>query len=106
MERKSVSPFSVSVTSPSPHRRGGDGSPYGHHTIAAPGQHRGQPPAHHHAPSVALDELMHENRMLKQELKEKDIVNSSLQHRVNYLENQIHELRQLPTGKISHIPIE
>jgi hypothetical protein len=50
--------------------------------------------------------LARDNHHLREQLKEKDMVVSSLQQRVNYLEKQIGELRQLPTGKISHIPIE
>lgn len=56
--------------------------------------------------SPSKEEMAQQVRELREQLSEKDIVVSSLQHRVNYLENQIHELRQLPTGKISHIPIE
>jgi hypothetical protein len=43
---------------------------------------------------------------MREQLKEKDVVVNSLQHRVDYLENRINELRQLPTGKVSHIPVE
>jgi hypothetical protein len=49
--------------------------------------------------------LTRENANMREQLKEKDMVVSFLQQRVNYLEKQINELRQLPTGKISHIPI-
>ena len=98
------------------------GAPYHHqhhhlHHQHHPGHHPHHPHHQHHpnnndrscatvVTAAAYDELMRQNNLLKQQLKEKDIVNSSLQHRVNYLENQIHELRQLPTGKISHIPVE
>lgn len=54
----------------------------------------------------SVEDMTRQIRDLHEQLKEKDMVVSSLQHRVNYLENQIHELRQLPTGKISHIPVE
>lgn len=58
-------------------------------------------------PSLStMDDMTRQIRELREQLSEKDMVVSSLQHRVNYLENQIHELRQLPTGKISHIPVE
>lgn len=57
----------------------------------------------HHPPYEAL---ARENHRMREQLKEKDTVVSSLQQRVNYLESQISELRQLPTGKISHIPVE
>ena len=53
-----------------------------------------------------MEDMTRQIRDLREQLSEKDMVVSSLQHRVNYLENQIHELRQLPTGKISHIPVE
>ena len=56
--------------------------------------------------SSSVEDMTRQMRDLHEQLKEKDMVVSSLQHRVNYLENQIHELRQLPTGKISHIPVE
>ncbi len=62
-------------------------------------QQRPQPPS-------SVEDMTRQIRDLHEQLKEKDMVVSSLQHRVNYLENQIHELRQLPTGKISHIPVE
>ena len=54
----------------------------------------------------SYETLARESHHLREQLKEKDMVVSSLQQRVNYLEKQIGELRQLPTGKISHIPIE
>mmetsp|Transcript_3297 Transcript_3297/g.8826 ORF Transcript_3297/g.8826 Transcript_3297/m.8826 type:complete len:416 (+) Transcript_3297:122-1369(+) len=56
--------------------------------------------------SPSREEMAQQMRELREQLSDKDMVVSSLQHRVNYLENQIHELRQLPTGKISHIPID
>jgi hypothetical protein len=52
------------------------------------------------------EEMARELSFVRNQLKEKDMVVSSLQHRVDFLENQINELRQLPTGKITHIPIE
>lgn len=59
---------------------------------------------HHQQPSY--EEMTQRLRSMQDQLHEKNIVVSSLQHRVNYLEGQIHELRQLPTGKISHIPVD
>ena len=56
--------------------------------------------------SKKYNDMARELEYMKEQLKEKDMVVSSLQSRVNCLENQINELRQLPTGKISHIPIE
>lgn len=72
---------------------------------------------HHHIRSTPSDDhddprkssyetLARENFQMREQLREKDMVVSSLQQRVNHLEKQISELRQLPTGKISHIPIE
>lgn len=52
------------------------------------------------------EDMARQIKDLREQLSEKDIVVSSLQHRVNHLENQINELRQLPTGKISHIPVD
>jgi hypothetical protein len=57
-----------------------------------------------HHPSYEV--LARDNHLMREQLQEKDTVASSLQQRVNYLERQISELRQLPTGKISHIPVE
>jgi hypothetical protein len=54
----------------------------------------------------AYEEVVRELAVMQEQLKEKDMVVSTLQYRVNYLENEINELRQLPTGKISHIPVE
>jgi hypothetical protein len=56
--------------------------------------------------SPTYEDMARQIQNMQEQLGEKDMVVSSLQHRVNYLENQIHELRQLPTGKISHIPVE
>jgi len=58
------------------------------------------------ARSPSFEALMHENYRMREQLREKDMALASLQHQVSYLEKQISELRQLPTGKISHIPIE
>lgn len=62
-------------------------------------QQQQQPPPSYEA---LTQDVLH----MREQLKEKDVVVSALQQRVNYLENQISELRQLPTGKISHIPVE
>ena len=61
-------------------------------------------PSRSHSPTY--EDMARQIQNMQEQLGEKDMVVSSLQHRVNYLENQIHELRQLPTGKISHIPVE
>lgn len=55
--------------------------------------------------SPSREDMARQISELREQLSDKDMIASSLQHRVNYLENQIHELRQLPTGKISHIPV-
>jgi hypothetical protein len=55
---------------------------------------------------LSYEALARDNHHIREQLKDKDTVVSSLQQRVNYLESQISELRQLPTGKISHIPVE
>ena len=52
------------------------------------------------------ESLARENYIMREQLHEKDSIISSLQQRASQLEAQINELRQLPTGKISHIPIE
>ena len=56
--------------------------------------------------SPPYDNLCRENLRLREQLKEREYYVSSLQLQLYDLENQINELRQLPTGKISHIPIE
>jgi hypothetical protein len=50
--------------------------------------------------------ILAENMRLKEELKEKEMAMKTLQTKADGLEKQIGELRQLPTGKISHIPVE
>ena len=75
-----------------------------------PPQREAQPPRiqlqQRRPTTPSRDDMVRQIAELRDQLSEKDMVVSSLQHRVNYLENQIHELRQLPTGKISHIPVE
>lgn len=56
--------------------------------------------------SPSYEALLEENRRLQQEMKQKDETIATLQTKADGLEKQIFELRQLPTGKISHIPIE
>jgi len=63
------------------------------------------PPSRVQQQQPSYEDMVRRIRNMQEQLHEKDTVVSSLQHRVNYLENQIHELRQLPTGKISHIPV-
>lgn len=56
--------------------------------------------------SLSYESLFLENQRLRQQLTESNNRVSSFQQQVIDLEGQINELRQLPTGKISHIPIE
>jgi hypothetical protein len=58
-------------------------------------------------PSVAsFQALLKENQRLQQQLQWKEDMIASLKTKADGLEKQIGELRQLPTGKISHIPVE
>lgn len=52
------------------------------------------------------DEAVRENFLLRQQLAARDATIDSLQHQVENLEQEIRQLRQLPTGKISQIPLE
>lgn len=54
----------------------------------------------------SYEALANENIEMRRQLREKEAATIQLQERIASLENQISELRQLPTGKISHIPIE
>lgn len=56
--------------------------------------------------AASYEALLQENLRLKQMASRKDETIASLQAKADGLEKQIVELRQLPTGKISHIPIE
>jgi hypothetical protein len=58
------------------------------------------------ANDVSYQTVIQENHHLHEQLKQRDYAFLSLQHHVSHLESQINELRSLPTGKISHIPIE
>lgn len=50
--------------------------------------------------------IANENIEMRRQLRAKEVATIQLQERIASLEQQISELRQLPTGKISHIPIE
>lgn len=63
-------------------------------------------PPQHQLPPPSYEDMVRQIQDMQEQLHKKDILVSSLQSRINYLENQIYELRQLPTGKISHIPVE
>jgi len=55
--------------------------------------------------TAAYRALIQENLRLQKQVQQKDDLIASLQKKANGLEKQIGELRQLPAGKISHIPI-
>jgi len=55
---------------------------------------------------MAPDDAQRENQFLRQQMAAKDATIDSLQKQVDMLQNEIRELRQLPTGKISQIPVE
>jgi hypothetical protein len=50
--------------------------------------------------------LADENATLRHQVHQKDAAVAALEAKVQHLERQVGELRELPTGKISHIPIE
>jgi hypothetical protein len=50
--------------------------------------------------------LADENSKLRHQVQQKDTSVAALEAKVRHLEKQIEELRELPTGKISHIPME
>lgn len=52
------------------------------------------------------DEAVRENFLLRQQLAARDATIDALQKQVEDLQQDIRELRQLPTGKISQIPLE
>ncbi|CAB9517947.1 expressed unknown protein [Seminavis robusta] len=56
--------------------------------------------------TAAYEALIQENLRLQQQMAQKDDLIATLQSKADGLETQIGELRQLPTGKISHIPLE
>ena len=60
----------------------------------------------HGGGSLSYEALLMENIRLKEQLQQKDETIETLKSKADSLEKQIGELRQLPTGKISHIPIE
>jgi hypothetical protein len=75
------------------------------------------PPTNHHGshggyatlPSSegpSYQALVDENAKLRHQTQQKDAAVAALEAKVRHLETQIEELRQLPTGKISHIPIQ
>mmetsp|Transcript_1531 Transcript_1531/g.3797 ORF Transcript_1531/g.3797 Transcript_1531/m.3797 type:complete len:524 (+) Transcript_1531:91-1662(+) len=71
-------------------------------------QHQQQPhqqPSDNNYSSSYESAVMKENARLREDAKMKDQLIVQLQQKLGRMEQQIAELRQLPTGKISHIPI-
>ena len=60
----------------------------------------------HNTKQSEVDALREENEILKAKLKEKERTIQNLTHQRDDLQSRVDELRQLPTGKISQIPIE
>ena len=52
------------------------------------------------------DEMLRENFVLRQQLASSNATISNLQNQVELLQNEIRQLRQVPSGKISQIPLE
>eukprot|EP00980_Cylindrotheca_fusiformis_P029338 scaffold23297_cov132-Cylindrotheca_fusiformis.AAC.16 len=59
-----------------------------------------------HPPAASYDTLLIQNHSLVEQLRERYFLVSSLKKRVTFLENTIIELRRLPTGNVSHIPVD
>ena len=78
---------------------------YHHHQQQQQQQHQHLDDSPSRSPP-SYESLRRENLHLREQLKDKDYRIFSLEQQLYNLENQITELRQLPTGKISHIPIE
>ena len=52
------------------------------------------------------DEMLRENLILRQQLAASNAAIAGLQNQVELLQNEIRQLRQVPSGKISQIPLE
>jgi hypothetical protein len=52
------------------------------------------------------DEMIRENFVLRQQLAANNVTITNLQNQVEMLQNEIRQLRQIPSGKISQIPLE
>ena len=74
---------------------------FSHHSIES----TSHLPVERHSASE-LEALREENEALKAKLKEKDAKILELTQERDSLQSRVEELRQLPTGKISQIPIE
>ena len=60
------------------------------------------PPPH---PDAMVEELVRDNALLRHEVMEKNQRLEGMQQRIRQLEAEVNELRQLPVGKISQIPV-
>lgn len=86
------------------------------HSVASPWMSHAPPPNYHSghggyatassSSQVSYQALADENAKLRHQVHQKDASVVALEAKVRHLERQIGELRELPTGKISHIPIE
>ena len=63
-------------------------------------------PVESNSKNADWEALREENETLKAKLREKDITIDNLTHERDELQSRVDELRQLPTGKISQIPVE
>ena len=52
------------------------------------------------------DETVRENFLLRQQLAARDVTIANLQSQLDSLQREVRQLRRLPTGKISQIPLE
>jgi hypothetical protein len=52
------------------------------------------------------DETLRENFLLRQQLAARDATIANLQNQLETLQREVRQLRRLPTGKISQIPLE
>ena len=56
--------------------------------------------------ALPTDDPIHEKLWLRQQMAVRDATIATLQTQVHQLQQEIRQLRQLPTGKISQIPVE
>jgi hypothetical protein len=89
------------------------------HSVASPWMSNAPPPPNYHgghggygttasssSESASYRALADENAKLRHQVHQKETSVAALEAKVRHLETQIGELRELPTGKISHIPVE
>jgi hypothetical protein len=70
------------------------------------GSHVGYATTSSSSEGTSYQMLADENAKLRHQVDQKDVSVAYLEAKVRHLERQIGELRDLPTGKISHIPTE